>query len=59
MDVSLAEQNAALTAESLGLDICHIGSIRHNPAAVIELLGLPLLTFPVTGMILRTYPKNS
>jgi FMN reductase (NADPH) len=52
MDVSIAAQNAALAAESLGLGICYIGSIRNNPAEVIELLGLPRLTFPITGMTL-------
>ncbi len=52
VDVSLAAQNAAMAAESLGLGICYIGSIRNNPAQVIELLGLPRLTFPITGMTL-------
>jgi len=52
IDVSIVAQNAALAAESLGLGICYIGSIRNNPAEVIELLGLPRLTFPITGMTL-------
>lgn len=50
VDAAIAAQTAALAAESLGLGICYIGSIRNNPAQVIELLGLPRLTFPVTGM---------
>ena len=50
VDAVIAAQTAALAAESLGLGICYIGSIRNNPAQVIELLGLPRLTFPVTGM---------
>ena len=45
-------RRAALAAESLGLGICYIGSIRNNTQAVIELLGLPRLVFPVTGMTL-------
>jgi FMN reductase (NADPH) len=49
-DVVIAAQNAALAAESLGLGICYIGSIRNNPQEVIEMLGLPRLTFPITGM---------
>jgi len=49
-DAVIAAQNAALAAESLGLGICYIGSIRNNPQEVIELLGLPRLTFPITGM---------
>lgn len=52
VDAVIAAQTAALVAESLGLGICYIGSIRNNTAAVIELLGLPRLTFPVTGMTL-------
>lgn len=50
IDAVIAAQNAALAAESLGLGICYIGAIRNNPQAVIELLALPRLTFPVVGM---------
>jgi FMN reductase (NADPH) len=57
IDASLAAQNAALAAESLGLGVCYIGSIRNHPAQIIELLGLPRLTFPVTGMTLG-WPGN-
>jgi FMN reductase (NADPH) len=49
-DAILASQNAALAAESLGLGICFIGSIRRNPQEVIDLLRLPNLVFPVVGM---------
>lgn len=52
VDVGLMMQNAALAAESLGLGMCYIGAIRNNPRQVIELLGLPPLTFPVSGMTL-------
>ena len=51
-DTVIASQTAALAAESLGLGICYIGSIRNNPQAVIELLALPPRVFPVTGMTL-------
>ncbi len=50
VDVAIAAQNAALTAESLGLGICYIGSIRNDTAAAIALLELPRLVFPVVGM---------
>ncbi len=50
VDAAIAAQNAALAAESLGLGICYIGSIRNQPRQVIELLGLPRLTFPLVGM---------
>lgn len=57
VDAVIAAQTAALAAESLGLGICYIGSIRNNTQAVIDLLGLPRLTFPVTGMTLG-WPAN-
>jgi FMN reductase (NADPH) len=49
-DALLASQNAALAAESFGLGICFIGSIRRNPEEVINLLDIPKLVFPVVGM---------
>jgi len=52
IDVTLMMQNAALAAESMGLGICYIGGIRNDPQAVIDLLGLPKLVFPLVGMTL-------
>ena len=52
MDAAIASQTAALAAESLGLGICYIGAIRNHPAEAIELLELPHLVCPVTGMTL-------
>lgn len=52
VDVAILMQTATLAAESLGLGGCYIGAIRNHPAEVIELLGLPRLTFPVAGMTL-------
>jgi FMN reductase (NADPH) len=50
VDIGIAAQTAALAAESLGLGICYLGSIRNNVQAVIDLLRLPRLVFPVNGM---------
>lgn len=50
VDVGIAAQSGALAAESLGLGICYLGSIRNNVQAVIELLKIPRLVFPVNGM---------
>jgi FMN reductase (NADPH) len=50
VDASIAMQNAALAAESLGLGICYIGAIRNRPQDVIELLGLPPLVAPISGL---------
>lgn len=52
MDCTIAAQNAALAAESLGLGICYVGAIRNNLHEIISLLELPRLTFPITGMTL-------
>jgi FMN reductase (NADPH) len=52
MDAAIAMQNAALAAESLGLGMCYIGAIRNQPAEVVQLLELPRLVFPVSGMTL-------
>lgn len=52
VDVALAMQNAALAAESLGLGICYIGAIRNHPLEVSDLLRLPELVFPISGMTL-------
>jgi len=50
LDAGIAAQNAAVAAESLGLGICYLGSIRNDAQAVIDLLQLPRLVFPVVGM---------
>jgi len=52
VDAAIAMQTAGLAAESLGLGFCYIGAIRNDPRAVIELLDLPRLTFPLCGMTL-------
>lgn len=52
VDAALAMQNAALAAESLGLGICYIGAIRNHPQEVIDLLEMPHLVFPISGMTL-------
>jgi len=58
VDTAIAAQNAALAAQSQGLGICFIGSIRNNPRDVIDLLGLPRLVFPITGMTVG-YPLRT
>jgi len=52
VDAALAMQNAALAAESLGLGMCYIGALRNHTAEAIELLELPRLDFPISGMAL-------
>ena len=50
VDVAISAQTAALAAESLGLGVCFIGSIRNRTQDMIDLLELPRLVFPVAGM---------
>ena len=52
VDAAIAMQTAALAAESMGLGMCYIGAIRNQPEEVIELLDLPRLVFPISGMTL-------
>ncbi len=42
VDASLAAQNAAAAAESLGLGICYVGAARNHPREMAALLHLPL-----------------
>ncbi|MDX8398962.1 MAG: NADPH-dependent oxidoreductase [Gallionellaceae bacterium] len=46
-------------AESLGLGIVPIGSIRRNPLGIIDLLGLPPLTFPLVGLCIGHIDKDA
>lgn len=57
MDSALAAQNADLAAESLGLSICYISSIRDNLQEVINLLEIPRLTLPLTSMTINWQSK--
>ena len=58
VDTAILAQNTALAAESLGLGICYIGSIRNNLPEVIDLLELPRLVVPITGMTVG-WPEKS
>jgi FMN reductase [NAD(P)H] len=50
LDAGIALGNLMTAARSLGLGIVPIGGIRRDPQAMIELLELPPLTFPVVGL---------
>ncbi|MDO5689760.1 MAG: nitroreductase family protein [Tissierellia bacterium] len=49
-DAVLAAQNLTVAVESLGMGAVYFGSILNDPAKIVELLGLPELTFPVLGV---------
>ena len=52
LDAGIALGNLMTAARSLGLGIVPIGGIRRDPQAMIDLLALPPLTFPVAGVCL-------
>jgi FMN reductase (NADPH) len=58
IDASLAAQNLAIAAESLGLGIVYIGGIRNHLKEVAELLECPSYVLPLFGMAVG-YPDAS
>ena len=57
VDTALAAQNAAVAAESMGLGVVYIGSIRNDAREAARLLNLPELVYPVFGMCIG-YPDH-
>lgn len=51
-DACLMAQNVVVAAESLGFGANYLGNILNDPQGVVDLLGLPKLTFPVVGLTL-------
>ncbi|WP_079710215.1 NADPH-dependent oxidoreductase [Paraliobacillus ryukyuensis] len=49
-DVGIALGTAVAAAESMGLGTVPIGGVRRRPAEVTELLELPALAFPISGL---------
>lgn len=58
-DASLAAQNAALAAESLGYGICYLGSIRSAVEELREWLEMPERVFPVFALAIGTPAKKN
>ncbi|AXI08928.1 oxygen-insensitive NADPH nitroreductase [Oceanobacillus zhaokaii] len=54
IDAALSAQNLAIAAESMGLGICYLGSLRNDIYRVSELLGLPEYVIPLFGMAVGT-----
>ncbi len=55
IDTTLAAQNAAIAAESLGLGVVYIGGMRNRSQEVADLLGLPEYSYVTFGMVVG-YP---
>ncbi|WP_179393926.1 nitroreductase family protein [Lacticaseibacillus absianus] len=57
-DATLAVQNVVGAAERLGLGTVILGSVLNDAQALIDLLHLPALTFPLLGLIIG-YPAQA
>lgn len=57
VDASLAAENMAVAAESLGMGICFLGSLRNDINRVNELLQLPDHVIPLFGLAVG-YPNH-
>ncbi|AQY50661.1 hypothetical protein PWEIH_14319 [Listeria weihenstephanensis FSL R9-0317] len=58
VDATLAAQNMAIAAESMGLGICYIGGIRNDLARVSDLLQIPDYATPLFGLTIG-HPTTS
>ncbi|MEE1622753.1 nitroreductase family protein [Zafaria sp. J156] len=50
VDTALAAQNAAVAAESIGLGVTYLGSLRNHAKEVAALIGIPAYSYVVFGM---------
>lgn len=57
VDATLVSQNMVIAAESLGLGICFLGSLRNDINRVDELLELPSYVIPLYGLAVG-YPDH-
>ncbi len=57
VDAALAAQNAAIAAESMGLGICYLGSLRNDIQAFNDILELPEYVVPLFGLAVG-YPAH-
>jgi hypothetical protein len=57
-DALLVAQNVCIAAENYGLGICYLGTTIYNARELIEVLNLPILTFPVTTIAIG-YPDET
>ena len=56
IDALLVAQTFCILAEDEGLGICYIGTTTYNPDAIIDILQLPKLVFPVATITVG-YPE--
>lgn len=59
LDAGIALANLMVAARAQGLGIVPIGGIRRDPQAMIDLLLLPPLTFPLVGLCIGHVEKSA
>ncbi len=57
IDALLVAQNVCIAAENNGLGICYLGTTIYNAKEIINVLNLPMHTFPVTTIAIG-YPDE-
>lgn len=57
IDAALAAQNASIAAESMGLGICYLGSLRNDIRKTNDILHLPEYVIPLFGLAVG-YPAK-
>lgn len=58
IDAILVAQNVCIAAENYGLGVCYLGTTTYNARELIEVLELPMFTFPVTTVAIG-YPDET
>jgi len=58
VDASLAAQNAAVAAESLGLGIVYLGAMRNQAAEIASAVNLPAYSYVTFGMLVGHPDQN-
>lgn len=59
VDAGITLATLSTAARSYGLGAVAIGAIRHEPQPVIDLLGLPPMTFPIVGICIGHIARDS
>ncbi|MCE4617712.1 MAG: nitroreductase family protein [Desulfurococcales archaeon] len=58
IDAGIAAENMVLAAVSLGYGTCFIGAVHNATEQLIKLLKLPILTYPLFGLVIG-YPDEA
>lgn len=59
VDAGITLATLSVAARSFDLGAVAIGAIRHDPQPIIDILGLPPLTFPVVGICIGAIGKQA